>query len=282
MFWYRFRSIVSWAVLLLLTLAALPIGGTLADFGRRLAGCQPLDAALHGSLTAVVVWLGITLLLGRVYCSIFCPLGIIQEYMAHLGRKHLGTSRGHAEERLALRIEILACFAALGAVFVFFGRKEWLRAFDPYTLYTKAVEAVVLLAKTAFHRQLPSGLAGDFCAAGLILVFFSLALTIAVSILALFKGRIFCNTVCPLGTILSLLGRLAPVRIRIKRAECVNCRRCASHCAASCIHVREKKIEAGCCTLCANCLKDCPKNAIGFGLSLRSAQPAEKQSGEQK
>lgn len=282
MFWYRFRSIVSWAVLLLLTLAALPIGGTLADFGRRLAGCQPLDAALHGSLTAVVVWLGITLLLGRVYCSIFCPLGIIQEYMAHLGRKHLGTSRRHTRECLALRIEILACFAALGAVFVFFGRKEWLGAFDPYTLYTKAVEAVVLLAKTAFHRQLPSGLAGDFCAAGLILVFFSLALTIAVSILALFKGRIFCNTVCPLGTILSLLGRLAPVRIRIKRAECVNCRRCASHCAAACIHVREKKIEAGCCTLCANCLKDCPKNAIGFGLSLRSAQPTEKQSGEQK
>ena len=282
MFWYRFRNFVSCALLLLMTLAALPIGGTLAGFGRRRAGCQPLEAALHGSLIVLLVWLGITLLLGRVYCSIFCPLGIIQEYMAHLGRKHLGTSRRHTRECLALRIEILACFAALGAVFVFFGRKEWLGAFDPYTLYTKAVGAVVFLAKMVFHRQLPSGVAGDICAAGLIVAFLSLAVTVAVSILALFKGRIFCNTVCPLGTIFSLPGRFAPVRIRIKRAECVNCRRCAAHCAASCVHVREKKIESGCCTLCVNCLKDCPKHAIGFGLSLRGAEPEEKQSGEQK
>ena len=273
MFWYRFRNIVSFAVLLLLTLAALPVGGALADFGRRLAGFQPMDAALHGSLVVLLVWLAVTLLFGRVYCSIFCPLGTIQEYMAHLGRKHLGTSRRHTHECLALRLEILACLAAVGAVFVFFGRKDWLGAFDPYTLYTKAVGAVVFLAKTALHRQL----ADDFRAAVLILALISLALTIAVSILALFKGRIFCNTVCPLGTIFSLPGRFAPVRIGIKRAECVNCRRCASHCAASCVHVREKKIEAGCCTLCANCLKDCPKNAIGFTLSLRSAQPKEKQ-----
>ena len=81
------RIIVSVIAFGVLTGSLASVGGVLwGRFARWLAGVQFLNAALAFSLSTVLVWLILTLIFGRIYCSSVCPLGTIQDIVARLPR----------------------------------------------------------------------------------------------------------------------------------------------------------------------------------------------------
>ena len=87
---------------------------------------------------------------------------------------------------------------------------------------------------------------------------------VALVAVAAARGRLFCNTVCPVGAVLGLLAARAPVRIRLDAAKCVKCGLCAKDCKAECIDVAGGRIDQSRCIRCFNCLNVCQKGALAW------------------
>ena len=74
-----------------ITLLFLDFTGSLHAWLGWLAKIQFLPALLALNIGVVAVLVVLTLLLGRVYCSVICPLGVFQDifsWMGGRGKKH--------------------------------------------------------------------------------------------------------------------------------------------------------------------------------------------------
>ena len=81
-------------MLLAITLLFLDFTGTLHRYLGWLAKIQLLPAVLALNVGVIVVLVVATLLFGRVYCSVICPLGIFQDVASYLsGLRKKGRAR---------------------------------------------------------------------------------------------------------------------------------------------------------------------------------------------
>lgn len=87
---------------------------------------------------------------------------------------------------------------------------------------------------------------------------------IVVVVLAWKGGRTYCNTICPVGTVLGLLSRYSIFRPVIDAGKCTSCSLCSRRCKASCIDFKNHKIDYSRCVACMDCLDVCNKGAISF------------------
>jgi ferredoxin-type protein NapF len=87
-----------------------------------------------------------------------------------------------------------------------------------------------------------------------------------VGILSFTKGRLYCNTVCPVGTFLGLISKISVFRLRFDDLNCTRCGRCSLVCKSSCIDFLNKEIDQSRCVECFDCLKSCPDKALVYGL----------------
>ncbi len=95
-------------------------------------------------------------------------------------------------------------------------------------------------------------------------VIVSAVLFTAIAVTAFFKGRLYCRSLCPAGTLLELVASRPVFGIRIDQA-CTKCRACEKACPASCIDAGKAAIDSGRCILCLSCTGVCPAASIGYG-----------------
>lgn len=191
-------------------------------------------------------------LCGRLYCSVWCPSGIIQEIFFRLGK-----AAGLAKLRYVPPFRsIVLLFAA--AVFLFIGLLSLPNLLDPLGWFGRLLAPIVETA-----ASLSEGM--EFYAGyiGLAGIGPALALVLLV-IIPLFKGRWFCDRACPVGMALGILGTAANRKIAIKQTECVSCRACEKECPTRAIDGRGQRVDNSRCVVCFSCLDKCPKNAIAF------------------
>lgn len=81
-------------------------------------------------------------------------------------------------------------------------------------------------------------------------------------------GRLFCNTVCPVGTFLGLLSKLSLLKIKIDEENCISCNLCERVCKSGCIDKKEKEIDFSRCVSCYNCFSVCPTGGIKFSVNF--------------
>jgi ferredoxin-type protein NapF len=84
------------------------------------------------------------------------------------------------------------------------------------------------------------------------------------------RGRLYCNTICPVGTLLGLLSRISVFRIRMIEEHCTKCGKCAVECKASCIRVKTLEVDFSRCVGCYNCISVCQDDAIKYLPATRS------------
>lgn len=240
----RIRVAVSIVYLVLLTLAVLDSAFSLTPFGAWLLRVQLIPAILAGSAAWIMVWVVVTLSFGRVYCSSVCPLGTLQDVAAHLGRRFsrgAGKRYRYSTPVASLRYPVPLIVA--GCLLV--GLTKVVELTDPFTIYSKIAIAVV--------RPLAIGVGGAAA---------TLLLLLIICAVAWRKGRIICNTVCPAGGFLSLLGRRPVYAVDINTDKCTHCGKCEDVCKSSCIDLRDCVVDSSRCVMCMNCTAICPNDAI--------------------
>ncbi len=234
---------------------------------------QVFPAAMVLSMASLLFWLAVSFLFGRVYCSSVCPLGTWLDGVAHVGmalrRKPYRYSRPF-DLRSFFLLVTLSCIAAGIAIIPV--------VIEPYCMYSKFVVSVLKPAWGAVNNLIAytGAVTGwwDVYYVGIVRasvfgIIISVVTMLAVSIPAWFFGRTFCNTLCPVGTMLGYVSRYALCRIDIDTDRCTNCRRCEEVCKASCIDLNDHVVDGSRCVNCFNCLSVCKDDAIFYRTSRK-------------
>lgn len=239
----------SWVVLP----AKLQIGPNLAALANHV-----WTAAIVLGIFAALTFLG-----GRWYCAVFCPFGILQDLAIGMRRLFFPRSSAkltvsnHPYIRWGVTLFVLGgLFAELALPF---------SRLEPFTLYGDILNGLIrpiavnlnnyffpenpFAVRPAMHWGILTG--------GIILF--------AIIALSLLKKRMFCTTLCPVGTLLGSCARHAHYAMRLDSERCIHCNRCVTVCPTNCVDPRNGSIDAERCVNCFNCHAACPKDAIRYG-----------------
>jgi len=100
----------------------------------------------------------------------------------------------------------------------------------------------------------------------LVAALFPLMFLAIVIFLSYIRGRLYCNTICPVGTLLGLISKFTIFKLKIDKTSCEGCGVCARVCKAECIEKTTKEIDFSRCVACYNCLDVCPSDSINYQL----------------
>lgn len=229
----------------------------------------PSCLALNFAVIAGIILL--TLVFGRIYCSVICPMGVFQDSVNWLSSRRKGKKtrfKFHKENR-AVRDLVLA----LTLLALMFGVQWFVALIAPYSAYGRIVRSFVGLAEGDWSGTLTTTLIVGGATLAVIFAF------------AWLWGREWCSSVCPVGTVLSLPGRFSMFRPMIDKDACVHCGVCGKKCKASCLNTYDQTIDYSRCIDCFDCIDNCKAGAIKYRFAWKkkagkAAQPAtESNSG---
>ena len=230
----------------------------------------PALLALNYGVLAVLILL--TLLLGRLYCSVICPLGVMQDIFGWAGKKTKKNRYNYSSEKKWLRYSVLVVFV----ICLIIGFAPITTLLAPYSAYGRIVNSLF----RPLYDLLGNGLAAIesnyesylFSSVELwmrsVTTFVVALLTLGLlGILAWRNGRTYCNTVCPVGTILSFFSRFSLLRVQMDKAKCKNCSLCERNCKASAINFKEGIVDYSRCVVCGDCIDKCKFDALHYGIA---------------
>lgn len=251
----------------------------------KLLHLQLLPAVLGGMFGIVAVLLLLTLVFGRLYCSVICPAGVFQDIINRLfciGKKKKKGIRRFKHHKPAnwLRYVLLAATVVTAALgfsglcllldpYSNFGRiatnlfrptvmwgnnvlADWLMKMDNYSLFHVTISTVSI--------------------AGLVA---GLVALIVFAVMVIFRGRLFCNTLCPVGALLGLVSRYSFFRISFDKEACTHCGNCEHTCKAEAIDAKDLTVDTSRCVDCFNCVSSCAKGGLQYRFNppFRKTEP---------
>ncbi len=221
--------------------------------------------------TGFILILLITSLAGRIYCSTICPLGFLQDIVNFIARKIKKRKRRfeYLKEQKILRWTLLA----ISVITLLMGFSIGLNLLDPYSIYGRFAGNFFRPAIIGFNNLISSVLVNlkiyslytyEIKSFNIAPFFITLLFFILVIYLSFKKGRLYCNTVCPVGTLLGLVSRFSFYKIIIKDEECLSCGLCERDCKANCIDSQLKIVDMSRCVMCFDCISLCPTKGIAL------------------
>lgn len=264
------RIVAAAFFLLAVTVCFLDFTGTTSRWFGWAVKLQLMPAAIALGVTAAVI-LAVTLVFGRVYCSVVCPLGILQDVAIFCRRAFRLKFTPVAQQgrvavcRKIVRGAIAVIFFAGGFLGVHF---LWL---EPYAIYGRMATSLAAplfrlgnnqLARWAERHGSYAFHSVEVVAPPTCMVVLSAALLVLILVLAFWKGRFWCNTVCPIGTVLGSMAWFSLFKPKIDKDKCVKCRLCEGVCKARCIDIAHGTIDRAACVACFDCGAVCGKGAL--------------------
>ncbi len=271
-------SLVFFTSLLFLFLGvALKPLNTLADVLLRLQFLPSVlrflalsfSVASMGFLLVIIL----TLLFGRVYCSSICPLGTFQDMViAIAGRlKPKKKRRFHftSNRKRMVRYGILSATIILWVA----GSMFLVNLLDPYSNFGKLSVSFFQPAYIWLHNLLAFSLERfdifvlsplSMHALPWDILMISAAIFLTLVVMAAWRGRLFCNTLCPVGSILGIIASKPLYRITFSDEACTFCSRCEWVCKAECLNSKTKHVDHSRCVNCFNCFASCPNEGIFY------------------
>ncbi len=254
-----------------ITLLFLDFTGTLHGWLGWMAKLQFLPAVLALNVGVVVLLVALTLLFGRVYCSVICPLGVFQDVVSWLSgkRKKKKYRFSYTPEKRWLRYGVFVLFV----VALIAGVGSFVALLAPYSAYGRMVQNLFaplygwannVLAYAAERAESYAFYETDVWMRSLP-TFVVAALTLVLLVVLAWRGgRTYCNSVCPVGTLLGFLSRFAWFRPVIDTEKCTSCRLCERKCKASCIDVASHTVDYSRCVACMDCVDTCRHGAVKY------------------
>ena len=263
----KIRTILAAVFFALITLLFLDFTGTLYHWLGWMAKVQFLPAVMALNVVVVVVLIVLTLVLGRIYCSIICPLGVLQDLLARFHRKK--NKYSYSKEVRWLRYPVLVVFVIAGVV----GIGSLFQLLAPYSSFGRIATMLFqplwkmgnnLLAMAAEHYESYAFYSVDTWMRSLPVFIIAAVTLVVLFVLAWRGGRTYCNTICPVGTILSFFARFSWLKIRFDEDKCKNCSLCSKNCKAACIDYKTHTVDYSRCVVCGNCIDSCKFGALRY------------------
>jgi MauM/NapG family ferredoxin protein len=221
-----------------------------------------------------------SLILGRFFCGWICPLGTLLDLVTKRIKKSrpLSFLKGNLKYYLLFTLLFAALFNmnlsglfdpmailvrfltfSFYPLFGFLAREGWVGLYrilgdsrdylDPGYSFLKSY---LLPFRETFYP----------------LAFVSLIFLATVLVLERFERRNWCRNLCPLGTLLGLLGRFSLFR-RIPARLCADCGDCRTHCPTA---FDEEILQKPDCILCLDCQRKCDFQRVSFRFSLKTGK----------
>ncbi len=198
----------------------------------RIFSLQLGPALSRPALGFVAVVLVLTLVFGRFYCSICCPLGILQDFIGFVAEKIALLCKIKPLKKIPLwKNPFIYVISGVALGLLATGDSSWLlRTLDPFANFGKIATGAPV---------------------GILLVI----------LFILFQKRIFCTAVCPVGGLLGVLSKRSLFQMRIGD-DCTECGVCSSVCPTNAIE--NCKIDSSQCVMCMNCVQRACKVEYGI------------------
>ena len=280
----KIRTILAAVVFVLITLLFLDFTGTLHCWLGWLAKIQFLPAVMALNVVVIVALVALTLVFGRIYCSVICPLGILQDLLARLRRKK--NKYSYSKEVKWLRYPVLVVFVLAGVA----GVGSLFQLLAPYSSFGRIATMILqplwmlgnnVLASIAERADSYAFYSVEVWMKSLPVFVIAAATLVVLFILAWRGGRTYCNTICPVGTILSFLARFSWMKIQFVEDKCKNCSMCSKNCKAACIDYKTHSVDYSRCVVCGNCIDKCKFGALKYA-PVKSAKTAAPVDGSKR
>jgi len=185
-----------------------------------------------------VVFLAISFLFRKAFCSWLCPVGTLSEYLWRAGRR---VFRRNFQLPRWLDLPLRSLKYLLLGFFVWAVANMSAGAIDEFMRSPYGVIADVRMLN--FFRYL-----GEIAA-------IVLALLALASVLV---QNFWCRYLCPYGALLGIVSLVSPLRIRRSADACIDCAKCAKVCPSALPVDKLVTIKSAECTGCLECVAICP------------------------
>ena len=227
---YIIRMIISIIALVLFLIASFVLFNHTKTLDIQAVQRMLIDSSVAISILLCFAVI-ITLLFGRVLCSLVGPWGIFQDIV--------GMIRGETDEY-------------------------------KLNIFQKCIIAVVvygIIAGLSIFSMKFIKMHTNWGSASLIFIIGFIAFVVS-GILALFKKRLFCE-ICPVGAVFGLISKISLFKMHINSQECLSCGTCERNCPSDCIDLTDEKIDNSVCVKCFKCMSQCPKEAISYAIKSK-------------
>ena len=265
----KIRIILAILFVALTTLLLLDFTGVIASWFGWMAKIQFLPAVLALNVGVIAALVLLTLLFGRIYCSVICPLGVMQDFFSWLASRRKKNRFKFKKENKILRYTVLLLFIA--ALIAGLGSVVALLA--PYSAFGRIVQSVLqpgylainnLLADWAAEHEVYSIYHVDVWIRSIPVLIVAVATIVILFIMAWVGGRTYCNSICPIGSILGFISRYSYLKPAIDVAKCNGCGLCSRNCKSQCIDSKSHIVDYSRCVVCGNCIDKCRQGAIRY------------------
>ena len=236
----KLRIALAIIMILVITLLFVGVGYGIHQWIGWAAKIQFLPALMALNFVVLAVLIILTLLFGRIYCSIICPLGIMQDIYSWLGGKIKKNRFSYVKEHKWLRYTVCAIFV----VCLIIGFAPVTTLLEPYSNYGRIV--------TSFYMR------------NVTISIIAWVVMLILGVLAFLYGRAYCNSICPVGTILSFFSRFSLFRVRFDDEKCKHCGLCEKNCKARAIDSKAGKVDYSRCVVCGDCSAQCKFDALHY------------------
>lgn len=279
------RQVIASIILLVSTLYLCNIAGFLPEWinPKLVIDIQLIPAILSASIVSLVALAAITFLLGRFYCSAICPLGISQDLIIRFSnwvkkkRKTKRSKKYYKKPRNILRYSTLT----IAIIALLLGSSYVILLLDPYSIFGR-ISTVILTPIITFINNIIAHFtnnAGNYTLthrdyhltnlAVLLTTFITFGTIIYLNIK---HSRLWCNTLCPVGTFLGIFSRFSIFKISIDNDKCVDCKACAKGCKSNTIdNTNNYIVDHSRCVSCYNCIDACKFDALKLSI-IKSKQ----------
>ena len=255
----------------LITMLFLDFTGVFHRCFGWIAKIQFIPALLAVHVVIIVTLVILTLLFGRLYCAVICPLGTFQDAVSNISGRRKGKKNRftYSPAKSWLRYSVLGLFI----IAIVAGISVIVSLLDPYAAFGRMASNFLnpvyrlgnnLLATLAERADSYAFYTVDVWIKGCLTFGIAAATFIVIAVLAWRNGRTYCNTICPVGTVLGFLSKFSIFRLALDTDKCKSCKICEHSCKASCIDVETMKIDHSRCVTCFNCIDKCKSDAIHY------------------
>lgn len=280
----KIRIVLATVMLIGITWLFVDFTGTAHQWFSWMPKLQLLEAILALNVVALVFLIAMTLVFGRIYCSIICPLGILQDIIGWVGKK-VKKNRYTFSKALSwlrytmLGVMVVALVAGIGSI---------VQLFAPYSAFGRIATTLLqplykmgnnVLAAISEHYDNYAFYHTETGVPNITIVLAIACVTLVVlAVLAYRNGRTYCNTICPVGTVLSFLSRFSWMKIQFDADKCKNCSLCTKNCKAACIDFKSHQVDYSRCVVCGDCIESCKFGALEYSSSTRDTRDTSNTS----